>query len=172
MTTSPATETAIGQSGYCCPFSQTKTISEQPPHPMSSSRGPQRQPDVDLRRRQGPGKPRIEQICRIELASLPPKPKDGRNQSKNLSQGQSDLAWFTKVWARVCYFGRNSAKLSSSVTPAKAAASQSAAGRTRALCGVERPVPTEKSNKHCSDDTKLETLPPSFCPAFSPARSH
>src|SRR5207245_11482021 len=31
VTTPPATETAIGQRGYCWPFSQMKTISEQPP---------------------------------------------------------------------------------------------------------------------------------------------
>jgi hypothetical protein len=31
VTTSPTTETAIGQSGYCWPFSQIKTISEQLP---------------------------------------------------------------------------------------------------------------------------------------------
>jgi len=33
VTTSPVTVTAIGQSGYCLPFSQVKTISEQPPTP-------------------------------------------------------------------------------------------------------------------------------------------
>src|SRR6516164_467020 len=31
VTTSPVTETAIGHSGYCLPFSQAKTISEQLP---------------------------------------------------------------------------------------------------------------------------------------------
>ena len=33
VTTSPTTDTAIGQSGYCRPFSHTKTISEHPPRP-------------------------------------------------------------------------------------------------------------------------------------------
>lgn len=67
---------------------------------------------------------------------MPPKPVDDWNQSKNPSQGQSDLAWFTKVWARVCYFGRNPANLSSCVTPAKAAASQSAAAGARQHPGL------------------------------------
>jgi hypothetical protein len=31
VTTSPKTDTAIGQSGYCRPFSQVNTISEQLP---------------------------------------------------------------------------------------------------------------------------------------------